>query len=203
MSDRFVAWEGAYRGDPPPWDIGRPQPVVVRIADANGFRSPVLDAGCGTGENALYLASRGLAVVGIDGATLAIDRALAKARDRGLAATFRAGDALALGSLELVARGRTFASVLDCGLFHTFDDRDRATYVESLAAVTGPGAVLHLLCFSNEEPWGGGPRRIHQDEIRSAFAEGWTVTSIEPGRFATRLHDDGARAWHATIERSG
>jgi hypothetical protein len=61
--------------------------------------------------------------------------------------------------------------------------------------------VVHVLCFSDREPWGGGPRRVSQAEIRDAFAKGWTVRSIEAARFATTLHDQGALAWHATIER--
>lgn len=196
MSVRFDGWENAYRGDPPPWDIGRPQPAVVRIADGGGFHSPVLDVGCGTGENALFLAGRGLDVIGLDGATLAIDRAAEKARARGMTVDFVAGDALSLVSL-----GRSFASVLDSGLFHTFGDRERAAYVAALGTAVDPGGLVHILCFSDEEPWGGGPRRVTQAELRSSFAEGWLVVAIESIRFATRFQDDGARAWHATIER--
>jgi SAM-dependent methyltransferase len=197
VTDPFAGWEDAYRGSPPPWDIGRPQPVVVAIASAGGFRSPVLDAGCGTGENALYLAGLGLEVVGLDGARLAIDRAREKAAASSLDVEFVAGDALSLSEL-----GRSFASVLDCGLFHTFDDPERERYVAELHDVVAPGGAVHLLCFCDREPWGGGPRRVSQAEIRAAFADGWTVQAIEEVRFATRLHDAGARAWHATIQRS-
>jgi SAM-dependent methyltransferase len=190
-------WDSAYRGAPPPWEIGRPQPIVERIAAGGGFQSPVLDAGCGTGENALHLAGIGLEVVGIDWSPLAIEQARSKARDRGLTVRFEVADAMDLGGLA-----QTFDSVLDCGLFHTFEDPGRAQYVENLATVVRPGGVLHLLCFSDREPWGGGPRRVTQAEIRDAFANGWNVASIEPERFATLVHDDGALAWHATIERS-
>ena len=195
---RLAGWESAYRGAPPPWDIGRPQPPLVRIVDAGGFRSPVLDAGCGTGENTLLLASHGLEVVGVDGASVAIEKARAKARNRSLEVTFLVADALELESLD-----RTFASVLDCGLFHVFDDVDRAAYIASLRSVVEPHGIVQLLCFSDAEPWGGGPRRVSQTELRSAFADGWSVRTIEPVRFATLIHDDGARAWHATIERDG
>jgi SAM-dependent methyltransferase len=198
MTSRFREWDGAYRVPEPPWDIGRPQPIVVEIADAGAFRSPVLDAGCGTGENALFLAARGLEVVGVDAAPTAIERARAKAVERDLPARFEVGDALELSTL-----GRAFAAVLDCGLFHTFGDADRRHYVSSLSSVVEPAGIVHVLCFSDREPWGGGPRRITKAEIRQAFADGWSVESIEPARFATRLHDDGALAWHATIVRDG
>ena len=91
---------------------------------------------------------------------------------------------------------------MDSGLFHAFDDADRARYVASLARVMGPGAILHLLCFSDREPWGGGPRRVSQQEIRDSFADGWMVRDIEPFRFEARIPGSGgAEAWHATIER--
>src|SRR5262245_38183326 len=52
-------WDASYHGGPAPWDIGRPQPAVVRLAAAGGFAGEVLDAGCGTGENTLHIASLG------------------------------------------------------------------------------------------------------------------------------------------------
>jgi SAM-dependent methyltransferase len=190
-------WDGAYRGEPPPWDIGRPQPIVERIAAAGGFGGEVLDAGCGTGENSLHLASLGLEVLGVDWSALAIERALAKALERSSEARFEVADAL-----DLAALGRAFDSVLDCGLFHTFDDPERAAYVSSLASVVRSGGVLHVLCFSDREPWGGGPRRVTRAELSAAFADGWDVRAIDEARFATRFHDGGALAWHATIERA-
>ncbi len=190
-------WDSAYAGAPPPWDIGRAQPAVIRLADGGAFRGRILDAGCGTGENALELASRGLETWGLDGSPRAVEQARRKAARRGLDVTFLVGDALELGAL-----GETFDSVLDCGLFHTFDDAERTRYVASLAAAIPPGGTVHLLCFSELEPWGGGPRRVTQAEIRASFDDAWRVVAIEPERFATRFHDSGARAWLARIERA-
>jgi SAM-dependent methyltransferase len=190
-------WDSAYAGDPPPWDIGSPQPIVVAIADAGGFTGDVLDSGCGTGENALFLASRGFKVTGVDWSGRAIERARAKAAERGLEVDFIAADALALSDL-----GRSFDSVVDSGLFHTFDDGLRAAYVRSLAGVVRAGGLVHLLCFSELEPGSWGPRRVTQQELRDAFADGWMIEAIDGFRFATRNTPDGARAWHATIRRS-
>jgi SAM-dependent methyltransferase len=190
-------WDSAYTGAPAPWDIGRPQPIVESIADAGGFRSRVLDVGCGSGENALYLASRGLDVVGVDWSGRAIEIARGKAATRASSARFVVGDATALPS----AVSGTFESAVDSGCFHTFDDDGRRRYVRSVGDVLAPGATLHLLCFSEHEPGDWGPRRVTQAEIREAFDDGWLVAAIEPFRFATRPGPDGARAWHATIER--
>jgi ubiquinone/menaquinone biosynthesis C-methylase UbiE len=172
--------------------------VFVRLADAGAIRSPVLDAGCGTGEHALFLAARGHEVVGVDFAPIAIERALRKAQERGLAATFAVGDVLALERLD-----RKFATVIDSGTFHVFGPADRHRYVDSLGRVVEPGGVVHLLCFSEHEPDWGGPHRITQAELREAFADGWEVESIKPAEFEANLEAKRAQAWLARIARVG
>lgn len=199
--DRF---EEMYKGQPP-WDIRGPQPVFVGLEEAGKIGNAVLDLGCGTGENALYLASRGHQVWGVDFVETAIQRAQDKARERNLNVHFEVGDAL-----KMDKGGRTFDSVIDCGLFHTFTDEDRPRYVSSLANVIRPGGHINILCFSDEEPPGQGPRRITQQEIRDAFRDGWKVDDIQPARFATSDHPEartftpgGPKAWLATIRRTG
>jgi SAM-dependent methyltransferase len=181
----------------PPWDIGRAQPEVVRLADDGGFAGPVIDVGCGTGENALELASRGLDVLGVDASPRAIGAARAKGSERGSSAEFLVADALGLGSL-----GLRFTSALDCGVFHVFEDDERPVYVASLATVLAPGGVLQLLCFSDLQPGSFGPRRVTQQEIRDSFADGWDVREIAPVTFVTNLPELQANAWRATIARA-
>ena len=191
-------WDASYHDGQPPWDIGRPQPAIVRVASQGGFAGAVLDAGCGTGENALHLASLGLPVLGFDVAETALTIAREKAHDRGFDVEFVAADAFHLERL-----GRTFQTVLDCGLFHTFDGEERPGYVASLASVTEHDGTLYVLCFSDGGP-GTGPHPIGQQELRAAFSPGtgWHVAAIEPDRVQTRYHDDhGAPAWLAAIKR--
>src|SRR6266700_6635446 len=69
---------------PPPWDIGRPQPAFLSLAEAGALRGRVLDAGCGTGEHALMAAGTGLDATGIDLAPTAIRLARQKAAARNL-----------------------------------------------------------------------------------------------------------------------
>jgi SAM-dependent methyltransferase len=192
-----LPWDASYREGPAPWDTGRPQPAIVRLASEGGFAGAVLDAGCGTGENALHLASLGSPVLGFDVAETALAIARAKADDRGIEVEFVAADAFQLGPL-----GRKFETVLDCGLFHTFDRDERPGYVASLASVTEHDGTLYVLCFSDDGP-DTGPHPISQEELRAAFnpRTGWHVAAIEPERVQTRYHADGAPAWLATIKR--
>jgi SAM-dependent methyltransferase len=193
-----LPWDASYHDGPAPWDVGRPQPAVVRLAAEGGFAGAVLDAGCGTGENALHLASLGCSVLGVDVATTALAIARQKADDRGVQVEFAVADALRLEGL-----GRRFATVLDCGLFHTFDGDERPRYVASLASVTEHDGTLYVVCLSDDGP-NPGPHPVRRDELGAAFnpSTGWRVAAIEPDRLQTRFHDDdGAPAWLATIKR--
>lgn len=191
-------WDASYGDGPPPWDIGRPQPAILGLAGEGAFAGAVLDAGCGTGENALHVASLGLHVLGVDVAETALSIAREKAAARGIDAVFVIADALQLNRL-----GRVFETVLDCGLFHTFDSDERRRYVAGLASVTSRGGNLHVLCFSDVGP-DSGPHPVSEDELRAAFKSGddWSVISVSPDLIQTRFGAQGIPAWLAKIERT-
>jgi 2-polyprenyl-3-methyl-5-hydroxy-6-metoxy-1,4-benzoquinol methylase len=196
---RAASWDSAYRNAPPPWDIGRPQSAIVQLADEGLITAPVLDSGCGTGEHALFLAARGLEVTGVDIAPSAIERARTKAMQRRIDVTFMVGDVL-----ELPGLGRRFRTVIDSGVFHVFETDDAvARYVAGLHAVLEPDGVLHLMCFSNEEPGSWGPRRVTREELRAAFATGWQIESIERATFEVNPPMTPAHAWLARCRRAG
>jgi SAM-dependent methyltransferase len=192
-------WDAVYAGSAPaPWDIGRPQPAFVRLADRGLLCGRVLDAGCGTGEHALLAAERGAEAVGVDISPRAIGQARRKAAERGVTARFEVADALNLQQL-----GMTFDTVIDSGLFHVFDDDSRVRYVTSLASVLRPGGSCYLMCFSDRQAGDFGPRRVRQDELLTAFQDGWAVTGIAADAFEINpgLGVTTAQAWLATMRR--
>jgi SAM-dependent methyltransferase len=200
LPDR-ATFESAYAGKAP-WDIDGPQKALITVADQ--VAGSILDAGCGTGENVLFFASRGHHVTGIDFLAEPIARAKRKAAERGITATFLVMDALALKELSQV-----FDSVIDSGLFHVFSDEDRRLYVEGLARVLKPGGRLFLLCFSDDEPGTHGPRRVSRKEIADSFTHGWKLERIEPIRFEIRpdfkemsFSEGGPKAWRVVVLRS-
>jgi cyclopropane fatty-acyl-phospholipid synthase-like methyltransferase len=194
------SWDASYTASKPaPWDIGRPQPAFVRLAEKGLLSGRLLDSGCGTGEQTLLAASHGADAIGIDVSVHAIERARGKATERGLTARFEVADALRLGDLGLM-----FDDVIDSGVFHVFDDKDRGRYVASLASVLRDGGHCHLLCFSDRQPGTLGPRRVRQAELRAAFSDGWRIIGIEAATF--ELNESGlgtslAQAWLAAIQR--
>jgi SAM-dependent methyltransferase len=189
-------FDASYRGTPP-WEIGRPQPAFAELAEAGAIRGRVLDAGCGTGEHALMAAGLGLPALGVDTSPAAIEIAARKARERDLRARFVLHDALDLGAL-----GEQFDTVIDSGLFHVFTDQDRLRYVESLRRAVLAGGRYFMLCFSDRQPPGFGPRRVSRHEIESAFADGWVVDAVDPVTMVVTIYPDGVRAWRAAITRT-
>lgn len=193
-------FESIYSGQPP-WDIGKPQKAFLDVAGQ--ISGSILDAGCGTGDNALHFASCGHKVTGIDFLEVPIERAKRKAAERGLSVTFLVKDALTLADWS-----ERFDSVIDCGLFHVFSDEDRKKYVAGLATVLKPGGHVFLACFSNEEPGTQGPRRVSQQELQDAFAKGWVIESIQPSRFEVNpnvkdfvFSEGGPKAWFVVARR--
>lgn len=194
-------FESIYTGKAP-WDIGRPQKVFLEVADQ--VHGSVLDAGCGTGENALFFAQRDHPVLGIDFLEFPIQEAKRKAIERGLRAEF-----ICMDALKLLTFDRKFDTLIDSGLFHCFSDDDRQRYVAGLATVLKPGGRLFLMCFSTDEPGTQGPRRVSRSEIEAAFTNGWKLESIEPTRFEVRpdledisFTDGGPKAWFVVVKRT-
>ncbi len=189
-------FDTAYEGRPP-WDLGRPQRAVVELAEGGEILGSVLDLGCGTGEHALYLAGRGHEVVGIDLAPRAIELARAKAQGRGLSVTFLVWDALRAHEL-----GRTFETALDVGLFHSLDDQERSSYGRSLRPTLAPGGRAFVLCWSERNPPGFGPRRVTRIELRTTFGEaGFRVDAIRGSRLEMTLEGGPVHAWLARLRR--
>lgn len=199
MTDNFTE---RYRTGQTPWDIGCPQPSFVERAD--DFHGSVLDVGCGTGDLSLF--ASGLPAVtsvhGIDPSEFAIDVAKNRAKASGSRAEFSLGSALELDALQ-----PSFDTILDCLVFHIFDDDQRIQYVDGLRDRLASRGQLYVLVFSDAEPEGAGPRRVSEKELRASFASGFEIESLDAVRLS--MNDDGTlftpggpHGWFAKIRRT-
>ena len=104
----------AYRSGTPRWDSPQPRPEVAELARG---RRPgrVLDLGCGTGSDVIYLASLGWEAVGVDFAPEAIATARSRAGASGSSARFTVGDVTRLREAGV---GGRFDLVIDVGCYH-------------------------------------------------------------------------------------
>jgi SAM-dependent methyltransferase len=180
-----AVYEG-YREDTPdalptPWDIGRAQSALVALEEAGQIKGEVIDVGCGLGDNAIFLASRGYRTTGVDGSANAIDECRRRARAQGLDVEFAVADASTLDGFE-----NRFDTVVDSALYHCLSEESQHSYVAALHRATRPGARLHLWCFSKElRPAFPVLQRISEQNLRETVGKLWDITSIKPALYDT------------------
>jgi SAM-dependent methyltransferase len=207
-SDPQQQFESIYRTQQPDgsplagagWDIGEPQPMLVELDQRGAITGTVLDAGCGTGDNALYLARQGYSVTGLDAAPSAIAHARTKAAQRGLTVEFAVADARELSEYQ-----DRFDTIVDSGLFHIFSDTDQARYLAALHSAGRDGARLHVLAISDAAPGTRGPRRLTETEMHAAFTDGWLLDDLQRvtmcGALPGQPHRTDIPSWLATAHR--
>jgi SAM-dependent methyltransferase len=185
-------WDAAYRNEifagPPPWNIGEPQPAIVALIDGGTLRGPVLDVGCGVGDNSLELASRGFDVVGVDLSKTAIAEATKAAAERGLGSVeFLEGDVTKL------SYDSTFNTVLDCTLFHSLPFEARDEYLRAIHRSAAPGASLYILVLTSDALPADSPfpvpNLVTNDELQQAVSAHWDIDAVDPAFVYVQLPD--------------
>jgi len=188
----FDLW---YRFGKPPWIINQAQPDLIATVEKGEVRGPtVLDVGCGTGDNAIYLVSRGFDVTGVDVSAKAIGIAKQKAREAKVDVKFITLDALNIWTLA-----KKFDTIIDFGLFHNLKG-DRERYVRALSDVCASKGQLLMLCFSDKAGEYGVyphfyPKPMSKDEIRASFSKGWKIKWIRLGRTQSNQKYEDYSSW--------
>jgi SAM-dependent methyltransferase len=188
--DKLYRGEAATEGWPTPagvpWDIRQAQPRLIELEALGGISGDVLDIGCGLGDNAIFLASRGYSVTALDGSPTAIEQARNRAAQAGVLSstagsagvTFDVADATDLSGYD----GR-FDTVIDSALYHCLDDTGRQAYAAGLYRATRSGARWHLYCFSGGNVNGiVAPRDpVPESDLRDTLtANGWRIDFLGP-----------------------
>lgn len=176
----------------PRWDIDYVQPEIAQLVNSNLLQGNVLDIGCGTGENAIYISKKGITVTGMDISLKAITKAQNKAKLKDANATFLVDDAL-----NLKGNYKLFDTVIDSCLYHCIHEKEANQYITSLEKLLVTGGNLYILCFSEFEPLEWGPRRIKEYELIQFFQKNWKINFIRKAeiecRVYIRIKDDKGR----------
>lgn len=138
-------YRSVYRFGRPRWDSSEPRPELKGLA-LSGVPGRALDLGCGTGANAIYLASEGWEVVGVDFVPEAIDTAKTRAQSTGSTASFVVADVTRLRQAGV--RG-PFDLIMDIGCYHAVPSGRRDAYAAEVAAVAQHGAAFYLAGISD------------------------------------------------------
>lgn len=157
-----------------PWDTGEVPPELTAVVEGPDALPPgrALDIGCGTGTQAVYLASHGWQVTAIDAVPRPLTRARARADAAGVSVDWILADVARLGRLELTP-GFTF--VFDRGCFHGLDDSQRAACASAVTDLAAPGATLLMMaCAPSRVPV--APAGIEETELLGRFDEWRLVT---------------------------
>ncbi|UCE09123.1 MAG: class I SAM-dependent methyltransferase [Candidatus Thorarchaeota archaeon] len=188
----LTSWSDFYANEAP-WDVCHPQRAIVELVKRREIiGNRVLDVGCGAGENSIYLAEQGFSVLGIDFTPEAVEIARRRAEKHDVYVEFFLGDVFELE--EYFGEGE-FESVVDSALYHTVSIEDVPRYIRQISTVLLGGGGYYMLCFSEKEPPGRGPRRVTKSEIRDSLSASFDIAYIRDTLIESRIHEKGAKAY--------
>ncbi|MFJ2768355.1 class I SAM-dependent methyltransferase [Streptomyces sp. NPDC087300] len=170
--------EDFYRDGRPPWDSGITPPELVALIEAPDAPAPgrVLELGCGTGTNAVYLARHGWQVTAVDLVERAVRRAREKADAAGADVTVLCADATRLDEVGVPGPYDLF---FDLSCYCGIPPHRRDAYAAGLTERAAPGARLLLFGYGPgafDDTWSG----VTADELTARFS-GWRLTDVTPG----------------------
>ena len=166
-------WEEAYTCydyEDLPWETLDPDEEIVRIVKENKMRKgTVLDVGCGAGTNSIFLAERGLQVVGVDISPSAIAIAEKRAREAGVMIKF-----IVANAYELDLRKESFNLILDRGCFHHIPKEHRKKYIKQNHNLLKKNGMYYLQAFSDSNKW-QQENLFSVDRIKSYFGRHFKI----------------------------
>jgi SAM-dependent methyltransferase len=187
-----------YKSGDTPWDVGRPDFNLIEVVTKKPILiCRVLDIGCGTGDNSVWLAQNGFQVVGTDTSDIALKKAKEKASKTNVECDFMSVDFLT-NRIE----GAPFGFVFDRGCFHSFDsENDRRRFAENVAIHLGQaGLWLTIVGNADERRQGPGPPQRTAADIVLAVEPYFEVLSLTSTHFGSN-RPNPPRAWRCLMQK--
>lgn len=190
-------WDAMYRRGTPPWETGRPAGELVRVM-GKGVINPgrVLELGCGSGADAVWLAGQGFEVTAVDSSPLALERARARAEREDVLANFVLADVF-----ELAPTAGQFDLVYDAGFYDFIRRVDLERFIDMLWWVTCPGSYYLTLAGNAAEKAEGGPPQVAKEEIHDELGRLFDVVHLRRFRFESRRRKKGYLGWSCLMRR--
>jgi SAM-dependent methyltransferase len=187
-----------YQAGNTPWDIGRPDSNLIQAVTKVPIKPcKVLDIGCGTGDNAIWLSQQGFRVTAVDTSEIAIGKAKEKASKANAECVFEVADIL-----KSPVEGGPFGFVFDRGFFHTLgSDKERETFAEKVSDhLEKDGLWLSLLGNADERRNGPGPPQRTARDIVNVVEPHFEILSLVSGAFGSN-HSNPPRAWICLVRK--
>ena len=187
-----------YKSGDTPWDVGQPDFNLIEVVTENPILScKVLEIGCGTGDNSIWLAQNGFEVTGTDTSDIALEKAKEKASKANVECDFMLADFLN-GKIE----GAPFSFTFDRGCFHSFSaENDRKRFAQNVAAhLEEAGLWLTLVGNADEDRQGPGPPQRTAGDIVLAVEPYFEVLSLISGHFESN-RPNAPRAWRCLMQK--
>jgi SAM-dependent methyltransferase len=200
-AQRRLQWDVPYQtGDQAVWDIGHPSSELKRLVESGQLKPcRVVEIGCGSGNDAIYLASQGFDVTAIDIAPTALNIAERKSEKAGVRVRWLLADILNPPLLE------PFELVYDRGCYHEVRQHHAPQYVAAIKQLTHDGSKIVILAGNaNKDTYWRfeGPPRVKEQDIRNDFASGFQLLQLREFRFDPAPPEkQGALAWSILLKR--
>jgi SAM-dependent methyltransferase len=172
-------------------------PELIRVLD-EGLVAPckVLEIGCGTGSDAVFLAQRGFEVTAVDHSPMAIERARVRAELEDSLPRFLLADVF-----EFAQTAGQFDFVYDAGLYHYVRQFDLDRYLDVLWRVTRPGSLYLTLAGASGEAGRGGPPHVTKRQLYNELGRLLEMVRLAPCRLASPHSKEGYPAWSCLMQR--
>ncbi len=193
-------WDEHYLTGEPPWDTGMVSRELQRVIGELGMDPcRLLEIGCGTGTNAIWLAQQGFDVVAIDWSAVAISQAWEKSQNANVKVRFEVADVLNLPYL-----GEPFEMFFDRGCYHAVRREDPMAYAKAIVPFLAPHALGLVLAGNAKEPRSPGPPVVTEEEIRRELGSEFDIRHLREFRFEGRPgSDESFLAWSCLVQRMG
>ena len=181
-----------YKAGNTPWDIGKPDFNLIQTVTTMDIKPcNVLEIGCGTGNNSIWLAQKNFNVIGIDTSEIAIQKALEKASKANVNCTF-----IEINFLKNKIEGAPFDFVFDRGCFHVFSsDQERKIFAENVSAhLEKDGLWLSIVGNADEQRDHPGPPQRTARDIVNSVEPYFEILSLVSSHFESD-RPNPPRAW--------